>query len=170
MSDHDELILCPWCKSDEISSGEVVGERAGEYYTQTCCLNCGACGPEAPGRDSAAANAKWNSFKNNIEQKPLFVPLKTEHYESFEDGSKTDELRQYGPRWNENTCTIGRKVTLSKGYGKKHRMTGTVSRFKKQHGSLFCSTYQAAIMSVYGTLDIDIACIGIKLATASGQV
>jgi len=93
--------------------------------------------------------------------KPLFVPLKTEYFEAFASGKKTEELRAYGPRWNEKTCMAGRDVVLSKGYGKQSRMTGRVWKFKKQHGSLFGSTYKAAILEVFGTLDIDIACISI---------
>ncbi len=92
---------------------------------------------------------------------PLFIPLKTEYYTAFVDGSKTEELRAYGPRWNEKTCAVGREVTLSKGYGKHARMKGVILRFKKQHGTLFGSTYQGAIKDIYGTLNIDIACISI---------
>jgi len=95
--------------------------------------------------------------------KPLFIPLKTEYYEAFANGSKTEELRLYGPRWNENTCKVGRGVVLSKGYGKTARMTGKVWKFKKQRGDLFGSTYRTAIRKIYGTLEIDIACISIKL-------
>ena len=94
--------------------------------------------------------------------KPLFIPLKTKHYEAFAGGNKTEELRLYGPRWNENTCKVGRQATLSKGYGKQSRLTGKIWRFKKQHGSLFGSTYQAAIKEIYGTLDVEIACISIN--------
>jgi len=36
-----------------------------------------------------------------MESKPLFIPLKTEYYESFERGAKPSELRVYGKRWNE---------------------------------------------------------------------
>jgi hypothetical protein len=93
--------------------------------------------------------------------KPLFIPLKTEYYEAFEGGTKTEELRVYGPRWNHDTCRQGREVILSKGYGKQNRMKGRIWKFKKQHGSLFGSTYKAAIQAVYGTLDVDIACISI---------
>lgn len=95
--------------------------------------------------------------------KPLFVPLKTEYYEAFADGSKREELRRYGPRWNEKTCAVGREVVLSKGYGKQYRMTGRISKFKRQHGSTFGSTYKAAILDVFGTLDIEIACVAIEL-------
>lgn len=97
--------------------------------------------------------------------KPLFIPLKTEYYEAFANGSKRDELRRYGPRWNERTCEIGRDVVLSKGYGKQHRLTGYVRRFKKQHGSTFNSTYKNAILDVFGSLDIEIACVSIELTT-----
>ncbi len=93
--------------------------------------------------------------------KPLFIPLNTEYFEAFAAGEKTEELRAYGPRWNEGTCVVGRKVTLSKGYGKNNRMTGRIWKFKKQRGSLFGSSYRTAIKAVFGTLDIDIACISI---------
>lgn len=95
--------------------------------------------------------------------KPLFIPLKREYFEAFKSGVKTEELRRYGPRWNTETCTIGRPVTLSLGYGKAHRITGKIWRFKRQHGSTFDRTYKAAILAVFGTLDIDIACISIVL-------
>lgn len=95
--------------------------------------------------------------------KPLFIPLNTEYFDAFADGSKTEELRRYGLRWNENTCKVGRDVVLSKGYGKRHRMTGRVWKFTRQHGSTFGSTYKAAILDVFGTLDIEIACITIDL-------
>jgi len=94
--------------------------------------------------------------------KSLFIPLKTEYFKAFQDGSKSEELRKYGPGWNEKTCRVGRDVVLSKGYGKQCRMRGIIYRFKKQHGSLFGSTYKAEIIAVYGTLDIEIACIGIS--------
>lgn len=93
--------------------------------------------------------------------KPLFIPLCTEPFERFADGSKGDELRLYGPRWNEETCTVGREVVLSKGYGKHARMKGRIWKFKRQHGSLFGSTYKEAIKRHYGTLDIDVAVISI---------
>ena len=93
--------------------------------------------------------------------KPLFIPLKTEYFEAFADGSKREELRLYGTRWNKETCKPGREVVISKGYGKHARLKGRIWKFKRQHGSLFGSTYKAAIQKVYGTLDVDIACISI---------
>lgn len=98
-----------------------------------------------------------------MSDKPLFVPLKTAYFNAFADGSKREELRAYGPRWNEKTCAVGRPVVLSKGYGKQHRMQGVVSKFKRQHGETFGSTYRAAIFECYGTLDIWIACIHVTL-------
>lgn len=61
--------------------------------------------------------------------KPLFIPLKSEFYDAFADGSKTTEFRPLGPRWNKRTCPVGREVVLSRGYGKAHRMQGTVEDF-----------------------------------------
>ncbi len=95
-------------------------------------------------------------------EKPVFIPLKTEYYNKFLSGDKTEELRAYGPRWNEKTCAVGRAVTLSKGYGKHSRMSGVIWRFKKQHGALFGSEYKESILNVFGTLDINIACISIN--------
>ena len=95
------------------------------------------------------------------QSKPLFIPLKTEYYEAFERGDKTEELRLYGSRWNEIICSVGRSVILSKGYGKKCRMIGRIWRFKKQCGFTFGSSYKADILAVYGTLDVDIAVISI---------
>lgn len=94
---------------------------------------------------------------------PLFIPLKTEYYEQFRSGEKIEELRLYGRKWNEKTCRVGRTVTLSKGYGKKERIKGRITGFKVQLGHTFGSTYQKAIMDVYGRLDVEIACIGIKV-------
>jgi len=78
---------------------------------------------------------------------------------------KQEELRRYGPRWDEKTCEVGREVTLSCGYGSKRRAKGIVTKFKKQHGTLFGSTYKDSILAVYGTLDIFISCIQINCVT-----
>lgn len=64
------------------------------------------------------------------EDKPLFVPLTARWYDAFSSGAKTKEFRRYGPRWNERTCTVGRVVTLSRGYGKKDRLRGTIIGFR----------------------------------------
>lgn len=63
--------------------------------------------------------------------KPLFVPLYKQWFEKFESGEKTIEYRKYGPRWNEQVCTIGRPVILSCGYGKKRRLYGVVTAFTR---------------------------------------
>ncbi len=60
---------------------------------------------------------------------PLFVPLKRQYFDAFKSGEKTTEYRIYGPRWNDRTCRVGREVTLSMGYGKKHRLQGWVTSF-----------------------------------------
>lgn len=59
----------------------------------------------------------------------LFIPLRAEYFDAFARGSKTYEYRKRGPRWNAETCTIGRRVVLSRGYGKAHRLTGTITGF-----------------------------------------
>jgi hypothetical protein len=61
--------------------------------------------------------------------KPLFVPLKTEYFRAFENGTKKTEYRLLGPRWNENTVIKGRQVTLSHGYSGA-RISGIVKRMR----------------------------------------
>lgn len=91
--------------------------------------------------------------------KPLFIPLKTAYFEAFAKGEKTVEYRPYGPRWNECTCPVGRKVTLSHGYGKARRLTGTVIAFERSAAP----TRTAAWMDCYGDKGGDAACIHIRL-------
>ncbi len=101
--------------------------------------------------------SEFNIYKPNDEIKPLFIPLSSKYYDQYKSGEKSEELRLYGPRWNEKTCPPGRRVILSRGYGKKHRMTGVIWQFKKQRATTFGSTYRAAVLDVYGTLEVDIA-------------
>lgn len=60
---------------------------------------------------------------------PLFIPLKAKFFDQFKAGTKDTEYRLRGPRWNAETCWIGRTVILSKGYGKAERLTGRVVGF-----------------------------------------
>jgi hypothetical protein len=73
-------------------------------------------------------------MKNETE-KPLFIPLKKNHYLAFFLGRKTVEYRHYSPDWNERNCRVGRAVTLSCGYGKKNRMSGIVEEATICHHS-----------------------------------
>lgn len=100
--------------------------------------------------------------------KPLFIPLQTPYYLAFQNGDKTEELRRYGPGWNENTCYPGRAVTLSKGYGKQQRMAGIITSFRTCHATELPTKAQADVLVVYGSLDLVIACIGIKVTKPHG--
>jgi hypothetical protein len=91
-----------------------------------------------------------------LSEKPLFIPLKSEYYNAFCDGSKTVEYRLYGQRWNERTCRVGRRVTLSKGYGKKHRRHGVIIGFAVQKMS------SEDWLACYGKAGLA-ACIEIRL-------
>lgn len=71
-----------------------------------------------------------NSAAENVGAKPLFIPLKTAWFRQFEAGTKDIEYRAYGPRWNERTCRVGRKATVSHGYSGK-RMGKVVAAFEK---------------------------------------
>lgn len=89
----------------------------------------------------------------------LFIPLKTEYFEAFANGSKDTEYRPYGPRWNERTCRVGRPVVLSKGYGKRQRLRGVVVGFARMR----TSRPSAAWEKCYGSREADMACIGIEV-------
>ena len=82
--------------------------------------------------------------------KDLFIPLTGKFYDLFDAGLKRSELRLYGNRWNEKNCQVGRRVCLSRGYGKKDRMYGYISAFYRQRSDTFGSTYKAQIAEVYG--------------------
>lgn len=92
----------------------------------------------------------------------LFIPLKTEHYEAFERGDKTEEYRPFGPRWNRATCKVGRRVTLSKGYGKRHRLHGVIVSFRVSEEP----TRTPAWIGCYGDRQCEAACIGIRVERA----
>jgi hypothetical protein len=100
---------------------------------------------------------------NGIVSKALFIPLKREWFEAFKNGRKFREMRPYGPRWNHKTCYVGRRVVISMGYGKQHRLNGTIIDFEKSqsaHRGLW------AWDQIYGP-DIKFsACIGIALDDA----
>lgn len=90
-------------------------------------------------------------------EKSLFIPLKAEHYDRFASGEKTEEFRKYGPRWNEKTCTPGRKVTLSRGYGKKDRLHGVIT-----HSHRLLHPLPPAFVQIFGPATPCLV-IGIKL-------
>ena len=91
--------------------------------------------------------------------KPLFIPLKSEYFEAFASGKKNSEYRPYGPRWNERTCLIGRPVTLSKGYGKKHRLSGVIAQYFVYFRSSHLPDYERC----YGPSRLPVAVIVIRL-------
>lgn len=93
--------------------------------------------------------------------KPLFIPLKAEYYDAFADGTKRDELRRDGPRWNAKTCQVGREVILSRGYGKQQRMRGKITRFTKMCGDFLSTHDRRELACVYGRTDFEVACIRI---------
>lgn len=94
--------------------------------------------------------------------KPLFIPLKTIYFNAFKDGSKTRELRKYGPGWNEKTCIPGRRVTLSRGYGKAERLTGVIEAFNVIRPESLIKTERDTFIELYG-IKPRVAVISIKL-------
>lgn len=84
--------------------------------------------------------------------KPLFIPLKSEYFYAFKDGSKTKERRLAGKRWNFKTCPVGRDVILSKGYGKKERLSGYIvgTLSAQSSGVHFTDKDRQSIAACYG--------------------
>lgn len=85
--------------------------------------------------------------------KPLFVPLKTEYFNAFKDGSKTTEYRLYGPRWHEGTIIPGRLATLSHGYSGP-RLKATVVRMRKIRNNITDLYPRGAILCAIDLTDI----------------
>jgi Lar family restriction alleviation protein len=62
----DKLKPCPFCGSENISSGEVHGTHPNGYsFKQTGCLDCGSLGPEVKEKTTYAesddkADKAWN--------------------------------------------------------------------------------------------------------------
>jgi hypothetical protein len=90
--------------------------------------------------------------------KPLFIPLRAEYFDAFARGEKDTEYRLRGPRWNADTCAIGRRVVLSRGYGTQRRLTGIIVGF---HYDLLPNTLPGWL-DCYGPHAGDAACIKIQ--------
>lgn len=100
---------------------------------------------------------------NCKEEKPLFVPLNAHWFEEFEAGRKDEEIRIYGPKWNEETCRIGRPVVLSYGYGKARRMNGVIVGFRKKWGPTLPYKYMKPIVETFGDIRQHFSLIKIRL-------
>jgi hypothetical protein len=85
--------------------------------------------------------------------KPLFIPLKREHFEAFASGTKRHEWRRHGPGWNAGTCWIGRPLVLSLGYSGP-RLSGKVTSFDIRQAT-------GAVVGLYG--NVPCAVIGVRL-------
>jgi hypothetical protein len=66
--------------------------------------------------------------------RPLFIPLRREHFAEFASGVKRHKWRRRGPGWNARTCPVGRRVILSLGYSGA-RLFGKVISFDV-HGTV----------------------------------
>lgn len=77
-----------------------------------------------------------------MDEKPLFIPLRTEWFNQFKSGEKDTEYRAYGPRWNERTCRIGRDAVVSHGYSGA-RLPRKVAGFAKMSRALAPEAAQA---------------------------
>lgn len=104
--------------------------------------------------------------------RPLFVPLKAQHFDRFDRGEKRREYRPYGPRWNRETCRPGRAVTLSRGYGKQRRRAGRILSVMVLDGPAAAASFAdfdaAAWLDLYGPEARPIIAIEIELENNRG--
>lgn len=98
--------------------------------------------------------------------KPLFVPLKRAYFEAFKEGTKTEEFRPYGKRWNGTVCLVGRPVVLSLGYGKQNRIAGRISGFRVSQEP----TLTPAWKDCYGDRKGMAACVRIEIVDGQNGV
>lgn len=96
---------------------------------------------------------------------PLFIPLNGEFYDQFVAGTKRnmEEYRIEGPRWNAKTCPVGRRVVLSRGYGKKHRTTGVITGYRSEKDVANIPGWSTC----YGNKRGPAACIKIAITSAN---
>lgn len=98
-------------------------------------FDCGRCGRESDWMfcdtiTEAKRGIPCPICNDDPNERPLFIPLIAKFYDAFADGSKSIEFRKHGPRWNATTCRVGRRVVLSRGYGKQNRLNGRVVFFE----------------------------------------
>lgn len=111
------------------------------------------------GRGWPTAIACGRDDPRNVANGSLFIPLKAEFYDAFTAGTKTTEYRRHGPGWNAKTCAVGRRVVISRGYGKANRRIGTIVSFEVSEEP----TKTAAWRTCYGDKPGAAACITIRL-------
>lgn len=95
----------------------------------------------------------------NEQDEPLILHLEKAVFEAFEDEKKDIEHRPYGPRWNEQSCRVGRRVVLSPGVGSRQRLTGTIVGFRTSEAVCKLPSWVAR----YGPDPRLVACIQIAL-------
>lgn len=81
---------------------------------------------------------------------PLFLPLNAEHFDAFKAGTKPAEYRILGGKFNQQQIVQGRRVVLSRGYGKKDRMTGIIGQVQIKLFSALNEPLRNILIKIYG--------------------
>lgn len=115
-----------------VTDSHIAGvQLRGEKRFQVHCHKCNNQGFECDSESEILPHAQTLlQSVSASELYPLFLPLDAEYFDAFAAGTKEAEYRLYGPRWNEKTCLIGRRVTLSRGYGRYHRFSRIITDFQ----------------------------------------
>lgn len=72
----------------------------------------------------------------------LFVPLTTEYWDAFNNGSKLWEVRNLGRNFSTQHVRVGRAVELRKGYSTSSSLWGVI------HSVVVCNTAEALIEDI----------------------
>jgi len=101
-----------------------------------------------------------------MNKNPLFLPLKTEFFNAFKDGTKTHEYRRHGRQFTKKNWFPGRRVNLRRGYSTNDNLYGTVTSFKVFRKSEIIGSLAKTITDLYGPEDEEICEIGIEIDEA----
>lgn len=129
-TDYTDKPVCPHCGYEKSDAYELFGPADDDAECE-----CGYCGAEYKivRHVSVSYSTKKPEAPVRVAEKPLFIPLKREFFEAFARGEKTEEYRKHAGPWSAKNCRVGREVVLSLGYGKAHRLRGTIVSFQEEH-------------------------------------
>jgi len=95
----------------------LIVEPAGRCPDVADAFGLGVHGRSRPGSPWSLCSAAGMGFFVRMMATPLWVPLKGEHFDAFAAGTKTTEYRRLGgPLGQLKRLSVGRAVTLSRGY------------------------------------------------------
>ena len=77
--------------------------------------------------------------------------LRHRFFDAFKAGEKTREWRRLNARWNADTCRLGRRVVLMRGYTRAGRLQGVITAYEVRpapDGSTYAPGTPCAVMTI----------------------